>query len=263
MMRSKGKLPMDERAPLIEGEQDMAKILITALGDSGNKFPIDFDFVWTFLGYSSKGNASRKLTGKFEEGVDFLLETYPARSQSGGGAPLKRYRLTPDAFERFALSTESERGTLVRDFFVTLKKKYFHTLDNVYQQSPEALIDESKRFLEGEHKKLACTIIGRPPGAERVVQCCLCELEGGVLEVPCKYGQVDLVTATEVIEVKSMSKWKHALGQVLAYSTCFPKHRARIHLYKDEAQGPDLSDIIEVCSRVGIRVTFHQSTLPQ
>jgi hypothetical protein len=257
-------ITMDELARLIDGEQDLARVFVRAINDWGDKFPVDFDGVWTFLGYSAKGNALRKLTKRFEEGVDFLLESYPARHPSGGGAPLKRYRLTLDAFERFALSTQSERGTLVRDFFVALKKQYFRTLDNVHQHTPEALINESNLFLEGEHGKLAQSIDWAPKGRERAVKYQLFEREGGVMEVPCRHGQVDLVTATEIIEVKPMTMWKHALGQVLAYSACFPEHRARIHLYMDdEEQSTDYSDMSDICCRVGVRVTFHQPSVLQ
>lgn len=55
--------------------------------------------------------------------------------------------------------------------------------------------------------------------------------EGGSKEVPCSSGRVDIVTSEEVIEVKEISKWKQAIGQVLVYKTCFPKHKAQIHLF--------------------------------
>lgn len=242
----------------------MARVFIQAINDRDNPFPIDFNSVWTFLGYSNKGNALRKLKQRFVCGVDFLMESYPARHPLGGGAPEKRYRLTTAAFEKYAIGTESERGTLVRDFFVALKEQYFHTIENVHQHTPEALMNENNLFLEREYKKLAQSIEWGPKGSERAVKSYLQEREGGIMEVPCRHGQVDLVTATEVVEVKSMTMWKHALGQVLAYSACFPKHRARIHLYMDnEEQGTDLSDIIEVCSRVGVRVTLHQTSILQ
>jgi hypothetical protein len=253
---------MDEPERVIEGGQDMARVFVRAFDNWDKKFSVNFDSVWTFLGYSSKGNALRRLKQKFAAGVDFLTESYPARHPSGGGAPVKQYMLTPAAFERFALSTESERGTLVRDFFVALKEQYFHTLENIHQHTPAALINESNLFLEGEHTKLAQSIEWAPKGSERAVQCYVHECEGGVMEIPCRHGQVDIVTATEVIEVKPLTMWKHALGQVLAYSACFPKHRARIHLYMDdEEQSTDLSDIIEICCRVGVRVTFHQHSV--
>ena len=43
-------------------------------------------------------------------------------------------------------------------------------------------------------------------------------MPGAKGEVILNSGIVDVMTSTEVIEVKSSSNWKHALGQVLAYS---------------------------------------------
>lgn len=56
------------------------------------------------------------------------------------------------------------------------------------------------------------------------------ELNGAV-EVITAVGRVDLLTATEVIEIKEINDWKGALGQILAYSSFFPEHSKRIHLF--------------------------------
>jgi hypothetical protein len=40
-------------------------------------------------------------------------------------------------------------------------------------------------------------------------------------------------TETEIIEVKQVSDWKAALGQILTYSAFFPEHTKRIHLFGD------------------------------
>ena len=56
---------------------------------------------------------------------------------------------------------------------------------------------------------------------------------GGQIEVVTAVGRIDLLTNTEVIEVKEVSDWKAALGQILAYSSFFPEHIKRIHLFGD------------------------------
>lgn len=230
----------------------MAAVFTRAFEDSNNAFPINFERVWTFLGYSTKANALRKLSKRFAEGVDYCKTTVPT-----SGAWRDLYHLTTDAFENFALMAESRRGTLVRDFFVALKKQYFQTLANTNQQSHEDLVMKSSQFLMEERQKLAQPI-QIYKATERRVREELFEREGGIMEVACKCGQADLLTEEEVVEVKSIFKWKHALGQVLAYSTCFPEHRARIHLYQDDAvESSDLSSIIAVCAKFDVRVTLH------
>jgi hypothetical protein len=44
-----------------EHQEEMARVFINAFGDDSSKFPFDFDRVWTFLGYSTKASALRKL----------------------------------------------------------------------------------------------------------------------------------------------------------------------------------------------------------
>lgn len=66
---------------------------------------------------------------------------------------------------------------------------------------------------------------------------------GGLAEVTTPVGRIDLVTETEIIEVKRVGDWKSALGQILVYSAFYPEHRKRLHLFgsaKDEKQIPTI-----------------------
>ena len=53
----------------------------------------------------------------------------------------------------------------------------------------------------------------------------------GAREVETPVGNIDVLTNKELIEVKALKSWKHALGQVLAYSYYYPKHKKVICLY--------------------------------
>ncbi|KAG5178589.1 FirrV-1-A34, partial [Tribonema minus] len=53
----------------------------------------------------------------------------------------------------------------------------------------------------------------------------------GNIEVQMSAGFADVVTATEVIEIKHWRTWKHALGQVLAYHAFMSDKSKRIHLF--------------------------------
>lgn len=54
---------------------------------------------------------------------------------------------------------------------------------------------------------------------------------GGLREVITPAGNIDLLTSTEIIEVKAVKDWKGALGQILVYGTYYPSHSRRIHLF--------------------------------
>jgi len=53
----------------------------------------------------------------------------------------------------------------------------------------------------------------------------------GQLEVVTQCGKIDIVTNTEIIEVKEYKLWKHALGQILVYGYYYPNKNKRIHLF--------------------------------
>ncbi len=80
---------------------------------------------------------------------------------------------------------------------------------------------------------------------------------GGEVEVITAVGRIDLLTPTEIIEIKSINDWKEALGKLLAYSAFFPKHQKRIHLFGNQ----DLAKLAlaqATCSEFGITVTFEE-----
>lgn len=81
----------------------------------------------------------------------------------------------------------------------------------------------------------------------------------GLTEVSCPAGRIDIVTADEVIEVKvlSGSQWKAAIGQVISYGHCYPKHRKRIHLFGVEPSKEKLEVILGICLANNIYVSAH------
>jgi hypothetical protein len=66
---------------------------------------------------------------------------------------------------------------------------------------------------------------------EQKVKDRLCIALNGEQEVNTLAGRIDILTKTEVIEVKSFKGWKSAVGQVLVYGHYYPSHRKRIHFF--------------------------------
>lgn len=78
---------------------------------------------------------------------------------------------------------------------------------------------------------------------------------GGYREVLTPAGKVDLLTDTEIIEVKESGGWKEAVGQVLVYGQDFPDRRKRIHLFGN-VSASYISMIRQYCTPLGIEVTW-------
>ncbi len=82
----------------------------------------------------------------------------------------------------------------------------------------------------------------------------------GLKEVQTAAGRIELLTETEIIEVKAVSEWKSAMGQVLAYSGFYPEHRKRIHLFGRNGEMISAT-AVTICLELDIIVTFQEVEL--
>ena len=77
-------------------------------------------------------------------------------------------------------------------------------------------------------------------------------------EVRVQNGIIDVVTRDEIIEIKKVSLWKHALGQILAYALepeCQGRNK-RIHLF---GSVKDKIKIVTCCAHYGVSVSFDET----
>ncbi|MGB7275927.1 MAG: hypothetical protein WBC69_21745 [Geitlerinemataceae cyanobacterium] len=79
---------------------------------------------------------------------------------------------------------------------------------------------------------------------------------GGLPEVKTPAGRIDLLTETEIIEVKRVGDWKSALGQLLVYSGFYPEHRKRLHLFGRESDEQKIATIANSCLSFDVTVSF-------
>jgi DNA-binding transcriptional regulator GbsR (MarR family) len=98
--------------------------------------------------------------------------------------------------------------------------------------------------------------IQRKNQPEKVVRDRLQSQLGGKAEAYTRWGLIDLLTETELIEVKIVTHWKDAIGHLIAKSRKYPNHQKRLHLFGYEE--PCLEHIEDVCRDCEIRVTFER-----
>ena len=79
-------------------------------------------------------------------------------------------------------------------------------------------------------------------------------------EVRVAAGSIDALTPSEIIEIKVVKHWKHALGQVLCYGYCLPNRDLRIYLY-GEVLKEHYEFICNVCRSFNVRVSFYGEML--
>lgn len=79
---------------------------------------------------------------------------------------------------------------------------------------------------------------------------------GGKTEIHIdKVGRIDILTKTEIIEVKNTKGWKSAIGQIKSYGQYYPKHKMRVHLFGKLTESK-LETIQKVCKLEGIILTW-------
>lgn len=95
----------------------------------GSQFPIDFDLVWAYLKYSTKGNAKRALTKGLVEGEDYLIisdnpDNHAGLSvqEIGSKAVEEKIYLSVDGFKHFCLMARTEEGRHTRRYFIDTEK---------------------------------------------------------------------------------------------------------------------------------------------
>ncbi|MGK7930502.1 MAG: hypothetical protein AB4041_03570 [Microcystaceae cyanobacterium] len=79
----------------------------------------------------------------------------------------------------------------------------------------------------------------------------------GKTEVTTVAGRIDILTSTEIIEVKYINRWKAAIGQIITYGKYYPNHQKRIHLFGvDNNNQSKLTLIKQHCLEQNINLTW-------
>lgn len=80
----------------------------------------------------------------------------------------------------------------------------------------------------------------------------------GKREVLTPSGRIDVLSPSQVIEVKRAAKWRGALGQVLDYAQHYTSHGRRIHLC-DVPAAFDFQKVLAACASVDVVVTWEEA----
>ena len=94
-----------------------------------------------------------------------------------------------------------------------------------------------------------------PVRAEATLRDALAKKVNAQTEVMTPAGRIDILTSTELIEIKEVSAWKSGLGQVLVYRHYYPSHQPRVHLY-GAAHHQFKQMVEENATKLGVAVTW-------
>jgi hypothetical protein len=157
-----------------------------------------------FLGNTKMRLFIKELAKYLQVSEDSLLESKCGRY---GGTWVH-----PAIATRLAAGMSSAFGVRVSIWLETLKNRDSKIADEYLTSILDMVADRSKQVERDVRQRLAVTL-------------------GGEECVIGQFGEIDLVTATEVIEIKFVKRWTHALGQVLAHAKSMPGKLPRVHFF--------------------------------
>jgi hypothetical protein len=117
-------------------------------------------------------------------------------------------------------------------------------------------IREWRSFSDENEAKYMKELSNLKPSAstqlEKEIQLKLQKELGAAIEVRTPVGYIDLLTDNKIIEIKHISNWKSALGQVLSYGDFYPEKNKELYLFGESACNID--QICRICSKYGVKV---------
>ena len=76
----------------------------------------------------------------------------------------------------------------------------------------------------------------------------------GKIEVVVSCGRIDILTDTEIIEVKEGRNWKSALGQIIVYGHFYLNKKKRVHLF--DVKNENIELIRTIYNNNGVELTY-------
>lgn len=116
-----------------------------AIAQSQDRFPVDFDQAWQWIGYSTKGNARRKLEADFVEGLDYLLINIDKQHESGTKY-VHQIMLTVPCFREFCMMAGTEQGKKVRLYYLEVEDRYKKLVEQGGEAMPSQLAAVNQRL---------------------------------------------------------------------------------------------------------------------
>lgn len=126
---------------------------ITRYLKSNQEYPVDFDLLWQWCGFSRKDSAKRMLEKNFSVEIDFVtLHKKVERAWK------QKISLTIDCAKSFAMLAQTEKGREVRLYFIECEKRLEVLTKGkskleILKESVETLIDHETRITDLERER--------------------------------------------------------------------------------------------------------------
>ena len=86
-----------------------------------NDYPIDFDKVYSMIGFSTKANAKRSLMNNFVADEDYKVLLIRRKERTRGGHNAETIMMNADTFKNLCMISRTEKGKAIRKYYVKLE----------------------------------------------------------------------------------------------------------------------------------------------
>ncbi len=211
-------MPTDHQTFLqatLDHEQAALFALYQKWFDSDDPFPVDLEQVDI---YGKKHHAVTALRRRYLENIDYIVQKNCRKAnkvETRGGHNRDNIFLSILCLKDLLLSQYSVQGKRYRRYYLLFEElvRTQWKKDRVSLASLEETVKEYKLYSERLDKHEAVD------KNEAFYQKLLDRMFPIQLDKSCQHGIMDLHLADRIIEIKHWDKYKHCLGQLLAYST--------------------------------------------
>ena len=102
--------------------QEISEEIAIYLWESEERFPVEFELAYSWLGYSTKASAKRKLVKYFRAYLDYKVFNQEVEN-SKGGRPEENIWLTVNCLKEMGMMAGTEIGWQVRQYFLQCEEK--------------------------------------------------------------------------------------------------------------------------------------------
>lgn len=97
-------------------------IYLAYKNNKDNEFIIDFDDIYKFVGFTTKGHAKRLLVKEFLKDIDYIIRVYKDNKNLLGGRPKEQILLTIKCFKKFCLKANTSEAEKIYDYYIQLEE---------------------------------------------------------------------------------------------------------------------------------------------
>jgi len=123
------------------GSMELTPEIVFSIIQSDEKFPVDFDVAWQWVGYTRKSYAKEVLEARFDKGFDFCRISCKNQMR---GRPSQKIFLTIDCFKNFCMMAGTQKGKEVRRYFLNCEAELKRRIE---EQRNQSIQDRQKQLV--------------------------------------------------------------------------------------------------------------------